>query len=720
MIFVFTFVIYSIILVAQWQWQNPLPTGNPLNDVAFINENKGWIVGITGTFHYTENSGESWNQQLGFDEYSLYSIYFFDEYNGWVCGHKIDVGGAIFNSNDGGITWNKICNSVFFPTDIFFTDSNNGWFVNSWIGELYYTNDGGYNWNLQFSLNGRLNRVIFLNDSIGWVSGYDLDNSCGIILKTNDGGSTWDDFFIDTDVEFYDIFFIDENNGWGVGEDYYPGGRTIYHTIDGGENWINQCDSCWELNGVYFYDLLEGWAVGQSGMILHTENGGDNWEIQHSGEVTDYIESIHFTSNTNGWAVGHTNLPQLPILLHTTDGGINWHEYFEGITFDMLKDVHFFDENHGRCFSDFGDIYQTLDGGSNWDLQYSFTEEITINSSFFHDELNGWIKGYDMNTFSHVVIRTSDGGLSWTNTYLSNIYYVYDMFFTNTQNGWMVGENNSSKGIILYSNDGGMNWIEQYTTTYDASFESIFFIDDMHGWAVGTDPIIRYTTNGGNNWNNINTNVPFASFNDVYFVDLSNGWIVGKNFSPYGGLILYTPNGGQDWEIQLNDVEYEFNSVHFIDELNGWAVGSYGHIFSTFDGGNNWEIHSRITGKSPSDIFFTDINNGWIVGDYGTILHTNNGGQTGNTENKVDNLYLNVFPNPFKQNLKIEFNKGAGISTNITVYNSVGQIILNLHKNLKKVGKNQFNISTEHLSPGLYFVTLQTGKEKCTKKVLKL
>jgi hypothetical protein len=59
-----------------------------------------------------------------------------------------------------------------------------------------------------------------------------------------------------------------------------------------------------ELYDVAFVDLNEGWAVGMSGMILHTTDGGDTWDYQVSGTWTDLL-SVTFTDANHGWAVGY-------------------------------------------------------------------------------------------------------------------------------------------------------------------------------------------------------------------------------------------------------------------------------------------------------------------------------------------------------------------------------------------------------------------------------
>lgn len=41
----------------EWFWQNPLPTGNQLLSVSFVDENTGTVVGLHGTILRTTNCG---------------------------------------------------------------------------------------------------------------------------------------------------------------------------------------------------------------------------------------------------------------------------------------------------------------------------------------------------------------------------------------------------------------------------------------------------------------------------------------------------------------------------------------------------------------------------------------------------------------------------------------------------------------------------------------
>jgi len=49
----FFFFLVTQICFAQWFWQNPLPQGNDLNDVDFIDEFNGIAVGKSGTIIHT-------------------------------------------------------------------------------------------------------------------------------------------------------------------------------------------------------------------------------------------------------------------------------------------------------------------------------------------------------------------------------------------------------------------------------------------------------------------------------------------------------------------------------------------------------------------------------------------------------------------------------------------------------------------------------------------
>lgn len=74
------------------------------------------------------------------------------------------------------------------------------------------------------------------------------------------------------------------------------------------------------LTGVYFADASHGWAVGQWGAIVATEDGGETWKLQRSDTSMDQpLFSVYFSDRLHGWAVGLWSL-----MLKTNDGGLHW------------------------------------------------------------------------------------------------------------------------------------------------------------------------------------------------------------------------------------------------------------------------------------------------------------------------------------------------------------------------------------------------------------
>lgn len=118
---------------------------------------------------------------------------------------------------------------------------------------------------------------MFLDQNNGWAVG-----SHGIILKTTDGGYTWQDTSIGVNIHLYEVCFVDSNKGWVVGD------RSLYNTTDGGQNWQLQYTfvssnppTTIDLSSISFVDQNNGWVVGYYfngwaylGAMFGTTDGG--------------------------------------------------------------------------------------------------------------------------------------------------------------------------------------------------------------------------------------------------------------------------------------------------------------------------------------------------------------------------------------------------------------------------------------------------------------
>ena len=394
------------------------------------------------------------------------------------------------------------------------------------------------------------------------------------------------------------VHFINEKSGWAVGSS-----GAILATIDGGQSWKRQESGvAVSLSSVHFINEKSGWAVGNKGTILATTDGGQSWKRQESGTGID-LNLVYFINEKSGWVVGGGEI------LVTTDGGQSWKRQESGIA--QLRSVQFINDRIGWVLGYGSTVLTTTDGGQNWKRQEGAVSA-ALNSIYFVNEKSGWAVGSE-----GTILATTDGGQSWTRQKSGVHLILFSVHFVNERSGWIVGMG----GTILVTTDGGQSWRSQVSGV-KADLWSAHFVNEKSGWAVGDGRTILATTDGGQSWKRQEDGID-TNLNSVRFVNEKSGWAVGDS-----GTILATTDGGQNWKRQERGPAEKLNSVHFINEKSGWAVGNEGTILATTDGGQSWMRQESGTDAHLSSIHFVDEKSGWVVGERGTILATIDGGQS--------------------------------------------------------------------------------------------
>ena len=211
---------------------------------------------------------------------------------------------------------------------VHFVDAEHGWAVGT-AGTILSTVNGGMTWTAESVAKETFTEVSFTTPNNGWLA------SIGKVQYTGSGGKTWRVQHQARGVGkrppgILDLYFVSTTEGWAVG-----GSGTILHTKDGGSRWESHRDlSDKHLWGVYFVDPQHGWIVGEEGEVLHTRDGGGRWVRQRSN-VEQPLFAVHFANPTHGWIVGTNGL-----ILHTTDGGKVWHRQKTPVN-QSLRDIAF-------------------------------------------------------------------------------------------------------------------------------------------------------------------------------------------------------------------------------------------------------------------------------------------------------------------------------------------------------------------------------------------
>jgi photosystem II stability/assembly factor-like uncharacterized protein len=270
-------------------------------------------------------------------------------------------------------------------------DGRTGWAVGE-TGKILVTHDAGHDWSPQTSSTTfRLNAVWFVNDSTGFVAGLN-----GTVLHTANGGRDWDRLNTGTSQGLMDVCFVNDSLGFVVGSF-----GLILKTLDGGVNWSPTNLTQFTYNGVSFANDLEGWAVGDFGVIAGTHDGGATWFVVQPAVTGQNLQSVWRRSADLGFAVG--------------DGGV---------------------------------APRTIVGPDSVKWEIRNTNASQLYGVHFPTDLIGYAAGFNG---TGAILRTANGGASWTAQTAPTGFQLHDIFFVGTDRGWAVGDN----GTILHTATGG-------------------------------------------------------------------------------------------------------------------------------------------------------------------------------------------------------------------------------------------------------------------------
>lgn len=217
----------------------------------------------------------------------------------------------------------------------------------------------------------------------------------------------------------------------------------------------------------------------------------------------------------------------------------------------------------------------------------------------------------------------------------------YSIFFSDKNNGWIVGRN----GTIKNTTDGGNEWKTQESGV-SSNLWGISFINNAQGWIYGANNTILKTINGGEEWVNISPSDSGNKINiEMVFVDENNGWLSNNN-----GEILRTTDGGLSWNIKKSGI-VGGSRLSVFDPQTIFALGhtfSGDILFKTTDGGKKWDSFAVPVHRDHniSGMFFVNSNDGYVIFENGTggtiineypVLMTKDGGESWSSSQALEN-----------------------------------------------------------------------------------
>ena len=315
------------------------------------------------------------------------------------------------------------------------------------------------------------------------------------------------------------------------------------------------------------YDLVirgdEIFAVGFPGLLLHSSDRGQSWELMDIG-TDNALFAIDMAAKGKGVIVGRSGL-----LYTTTDGGKSWTAQKSGIR-EHLFDVELLDSGRAWAVGHFGTILHSKDGGKSWSAQQYDATLPELPEAEKGD-------GHGGRRDHRISIAEMENEGAVEEARLNAVCFVDD------QQGWIGGE----FGLLLHTTDGGKSWRRQVNSAGKLIF-SLRAVDERHLLATGVEGNLVETRDGGQTWKTVDTGV------EEHLLDI---WPVGDGYYLVGrdGIVLAREGEGEPFKRLDLGIYAWLGTVRFLDAKTGFVAGGRGSLLKTTDAGAGWQRLSPVS-----------------------------------------------------------------------------------------------------------------------------
>ncbi|MDR3610076.1 MAG: YCF48-related protein [Ignavibacteriaceae bacterium] len=324
----------------------------------------------------------------------------------------------------------------------------------------------------------------------------------GTILRSTDGGTTWNANNVSSSIIFYGSAFTPSGTGWLVGN-----AGTILKTTNSGLSWNLQNSGVSSVvTGIYAFDNQIVIAITSDGTVIKTTNGGTTWSLQATIPNAGVLRSVHFLDTQTGFIAGGNFSGTLYFtggyVYKTTDGGTTWKLVFSSSR--ILTGVQAVSNTMVYTVGLNGYFYRSTDGGTNWSYRDPGTSDWLFALHFFSDN-EGFILGGSSNY--PPLINYTTNGTKWSTFSASPTYKVNSCSFPNINTGFCANDGGvllkltrNSNYLNLLSPNGSENLL--IGSTYNVTWTYSPGISNLK---------IEYTTNNGTTWLPVISSTPASN-----------------------------------------------------------------------------------------------------------------------------------------------------------------------------------------------------------------
>jgi len=528
---------------AEYQWRNPLPSGNAMQRMVFTDSDHGYAVGSAGMVLETLNQGLTWQAHgdpcLGSPDY-IDLILLPDS-------SLLAVGTApgLFLSTDGGRNWDLPMGDLGVTFWDLAVRPDGGISIAGENGRILLSMDQGKVWNEMGPGEGEIRSHLWLSNQDAIAVGNNF------AVRTGDAGMTWQPLGVTAQFGFVEVFspaedkviladnfadsWVSTDNGHNFTKipPVHPGPLYIARTLVLTEqHWLRitfgEGQEIWETQnaGLDWENLQWGYYLGYTdivqiasgrilvsrsdGQILYSDDLGQTLEIPpgnlHPGHNTSLIS--HFATRPDGVIYAENNSGQAGASqewYRSDDGGRTWSvpAASPDLNFGII-DCLFMNNVTGIAVG-VHEVASTNDGGVSWQNIQLPMETRTLQLAQAGNRC--FLVCNILSQGGRKLYQSDDGGRSWqVNAGGISEQYVYgSIYFLNEQTGFISGS--CSEGRCLYTTvDGGESWTKQVLPQFQYVFEDMLWTSDQTGFATLFSSALKgihRTTDGGAHWQQV-------------------------------------------------------------------------------------------------------------------------------------------------------------------------------------------------------------------------
>lgn len=242
------------------------------------------------------------------------------------------------------------------------------------------------------------------------------------------------------------------------------------------------------------------------------------------------------------------------------------------------------------------------------------------------------------------IIRSIDG-IHWQQVDAPSNTTLTSVFFVNELMGWAVGHD----ATILHSQDGGLSWqVQQSIPQLERPLLDVVFKDQLNGIAVGAYGMFFRTNDGGKHWQqefHLSLLLPedyeylqeLKNEDEQAFLDergsllphFNRIFLDGRTVYLAGelGLLAKSNDLGKSWQRLAEIYQGSFFDIARTQQGNLLAVGLRGHIFRSLTNGSPWKHSEVATTALLNNIVLAGEKQLFILGNNGVLLESKDDGQ---------------------------------------------------------------------------------------------